>query len=235
MSAMLLFLVVVAAVVAWWLSQQRLTAKPWLEEGPIGEFSDPAVLPSPAAKTGLTVFLAVVGSLFALLVSAYFMRRDLAADWRPLPAQPVLWVNTILLVLSSVALQWARICARRDEMEGVRGGLLVGGAAAVAFLIGQILAWRQLAGAGYVLAGNPANTFFYLMTGMHGLHLLGGLAALAKTSAKAWRVSDAGKVRLSVELCTTYWHFLLFVWLLLFALLMRWVDDFVDLCRQLAT
>jgi hypothetical protein len=113
----------------WWLSQQRLTAKPWLEEGPIGEFRGAAHRPS-RPKIGLGVFLAVVGSLFALFISAYSMRMGMV-DWRPLPPPKLLWVNTGVLILSSVALQWAQVAARRGDIDGViEIGLLAGGASA---------------------------------------------------------------------------------------------------------
>ena len=106
-------------------------------------------------------------------------------------------------------------------MAGVRDALLAGGVLALAFLAGQLLAWRQLDAAGYFLASNPANSFFYLLTAVHGLHVLGGLVALARATAKVWRGRDVDQVRLSVELCAIYWHFLLFVWLVLFALLLH--------------
>ncbi len=103
------------------------------------------------------------------------------------------------------------------------------------FLVGQVVAWRQLAAAGYVLAGNPANSFFYLLTGLHGLHMLGGLVVLGRTRVRAFAAStrsSASGAALSVELCATYWHFMLLVWLVLFALFAGWANDFVDLCRN---
>jgi cytochrome c oxidase subunit III len=164
------------------------------------------------------VFLGVVGCLFTLLISAYSMRMNMG-EWRPAPVPKLLWLNTALLILSSGALQWAQVAARRGRMNGVRAGLLAGDGMALAFLAGQLIAWRQLDAAGYYLTANPAAAFFYLITGVHGLHLLGGLVALGRTMDKAWRGVAAGEVRLSVELCATYWHFLLFVWLVLFSLL----------------
>ena len=178
------------------------------------------------------MFLAVVGSLFALFISAYSMRMNMV-DWRTLPVPALLWFNTGVLVLSSVALQWAHMAARRDDIDGVIVGLCAGGASAVTFLVGQLLAWRQLSAAGYFLASNPANSFFYLITAVHGLHLMGGLVALGRTTAKVLRGAEATQIRLSVELCTIYWHFLLVVWLVLLGLLTGWTDDFVDICRQL--
>ena len=234
MSAIILFLAVMAIIVGWWLSQQRLTAKPWLEEGPIDDFPGTGAMTLPAAKIGLGVFLAVAGCLFTLFISAYSMRMNMA-DWRALPVPKLLWFNTGVLVLSSVALQWAHLAARRNDMDGIILGLLAGGAAAVTFLVGQLLAWQQLIVAGYFVASNPANSFFYLLTAVHGLHLMGGLAALGKTTAKVWRSTQATEVQLSVELCTIYWHFLLLVWLVLLGLLTGWTDNFVDICRQLLT
>jgi cytochrome c oxidase subunit 3 len=162
------------------------------------------------------------------------MRQGLG-DWRALPVPKLLWFNTGVLVLSSIALQWAHSAARRDDLEGVIVGLLAGGASAVIFLIGQLLAWQQLGAAGYFLASNPANTFFYLLTAVHGMHLVGGLAALARTTAKVWRCAEVSEVRLSVELCTIYWHFLLLVWLILLGVLTGWTDDFIAICRGLLT
>jgi cytochrome c oxidase subunit 3 len=232
MSAIILFMAGIAAIAGWWLSQQRLAAKPWLEEGAIGDFRGGSALSLPPAKIGLGVFLAVVGSLFALFISAYSMRMSMV-DWRALPVPRLLWFNTGVLLFSSVALQWAHVAARRDDMVGVIAGLCAGGASAVTFLVGQLLAWQQLSDAGYFVASNPANSFFYLITAAHGLHLMGGLVALGRTTAKVWRGAAMAEVRLSVELCAIYWHFLLLVWLVLLGLLTGWTESFVDICRQL--
>jgi len=233
-SAIILFMAGIAAIAGWWLSQQRLAAKPWLEEGVAVDFREESTSIVPPAKIGLGVFLAVVGSLFALFISAYSMRMTMV-DWRALPVPRLLWFNTGVLVLSSVALHWAYLAARRNDIDGVIVGLCGGAASAVTFLVGQLLAWRQLSVAGYFVASNPANSFFYLITAAHGLHLMGGLVALGRTTAKVWRGVEMVQVRLSVELCAIYWHFLLLVWLVLLGLLTGWTDDFVDICRQLLT
>jgi cytochrome c oxidase subunit 3 len=215
----ILFLAVVGAVAAWWLAHQRLMAKPWLEAGPIGDVPGTGGPPLPAAKIGLGVFIVVASALFVLFLSAYAIRMQMG-DWRPLPAPHLLWFNTLLLVLSSVALQWSQAAARRGDEENVKTGIIATGIFSLAFLAGQILAWFELVDAGYGLASNPANTFFYLLTAAHGLHVLGGLVALARTAGKVWRGVAFARVRLSVELCAVYWHFLLLVWLVLFALLL---------------
>ncbi|WJR79753.1 cytochrome c oxidase subunit 3 [Bradyrhizobium sp. NP1] len=234
MSAIILFIVTIAAIAGWWLSQQRLMAKPWLEQGVDVDFRGESGSSVPTAKIGLGVFLAVVGSLFALLISAYSMRNSMV-DWRELPLPRLLWFNTGVLVMSSVALQWALMAARRDDIDGLIVGLLIGGVSAVTFLAGQLLVWQQLNVAGYFVASNPANSFFYLITAVHGLHLTGGLVALGRTTARVWRGAPMMQMRLSVELCAIYWHFLLLVWLVLLGLLTGWTDNFVDICRQLLT
>jgi cytochrome c oxidase subunit III len=114
----------------------------------------------------------------------------------------------------------------------MRAGLLAGGAFTVVFLFGQLLAWRQLATMDYFDITNPAIGFFYMITGIHGLHLLGGLVAWGRTAAKVWGDFDVAKIRQSVELCTVYWHFLLLVWLVLFGLLFTGnnLDVLLKLC-----
>ena len=221
MSVAILFFGSVALIAAWWLTQQRIATKPWLDEGPSADLRSVGVSPLPAAKIGLVVFLAVVGSLFALFTLAYSMRMHMG-DWRALPVPTVLWINTSVLVLSSVALHLAQVAAGRGEAERMKAGLLAGGGLTLAFLGGQLLAWRQLIEAGYFAASNPANAFFYLLTAVHGLHLLGGMVALGRTMAKA-RAGDRepDRARLSVELCAMYWHFLLLVWLVLFGMVLH--------------
>ena len=236
MGVIILLLAVLVIIAAWWLSQQRLMAKPWLEAGPIGDVPGTGASPLPAAKIGLGVFLAVASTLFALFLSAYSMRMQMG-DWRPLPAPALLWVNTLVLVLSSVALHFAQAAARRRQIANVKAGVLAAGACSTGFLVGQVLAWRQLTAAGHVLSSNPANAFFYLLTAAHGLHVIGGLVALGRTAEKVWGGARMVQVRLSVELCAIYWHFLLFVWLILFGLLLvepgDSLADFLARCAPL--
>jgi cytochrome c oxidase subunit 3 len=207
-------------VLVVWLVRQTVNVKPWVSDPQVAPSPTSGVASQPAVKLGLVAFLAVVTSLFALFISAYSMRMGYA-DWRPLPEPNLLWVNTGILILSSVGLQWAWSSAKRGRTEGVKFGLMAGGACAVGFVVGQLLAWQQLTASGYFLASNPANAFFYVITALHGLHLLGGMVAWGRTVIKVWwRGFDASQVRLSVELCAVYWHFLLVVWLILFGLLL---------------
>ena len=216
-----MFVLVGAGIAGWWLFARQLTAKPWeQEQGATDDDFGGATLAFAPARVGLWLFLAVVTSFFGLLISAYGMRMELA-DWRPLSAPDLLWVNTVMLVLSSAAFQWTRRAARRGDADSVKSGLIASGVFAFAFLAGQLLVWRQLNASEQFPAGSIAIAFFYLLTGIHGLHLLGGLVAWGRTTARAWHGgTKADEVRASIELCTVYWHFLLVVWLVLFALLL---------------
>jgi cytochrome c oxidase subunit III len=221
MSITFLVLAAIVAIALGWLYQQGITSKPWLEAGAALDHGAP---PFPAAKIGLGVFLAVAGTLFALFFSAFVVRTSLpepnVVDLTKFPAPKLLWLNTGLLILSDGALQWAQNSARRGRLESTTRGLLAGGAFAFLFLAGQLIAWRQMISAGYFLTTSPASSFFYLIIGAHGLHLMGGLVALARTTGKALGYSPMRELRLSVELCAIYWHFLLLVWVVFFALLL---------------
>jgi cytochrome c oxidase subunit 3 len=232
MSVMGLFFIFIASVAVMWLWRQGVMQSPWLEEGEAANYSGPALSPPPAAKVGLAVFLAVAGCLFSLMAAAYFMRMD-SPDWRTPPMPAILWLNTLALVASSVAIEMAKFAAARDQHERLRAWLAVSGVLAAAFLIGQIRAWSELAAAGVYASDNPANAFFYLLTVAHALHLIGGLVALVRTTAKAWEFRLNASLTTSVELCAIYWRFLLFVWLLLLAMLTGRAEALGAICRRL--
>jgi cytochrome c oxidase subunit 3 len=216
----LLFLGGMMAIVVGWLVRQTLNVKPWMERRPIEVVQGDGALSLPSVKVGLGVFLAVATSLFALLISAYHMRM-MGEDWTRLAVPRVLWLNTAVLILASIAMQRTRVAARWGQLDRVKNSLIAAGALSFSFLAGQLWAWQQMDAAGYFLTANPAYSFFYLLTAVHGLHLLGGLWVWGRTTVKVLRGVEVGKVRLSVELCTVYWHYLLLVWLVLFAVLLH--------------
>ena len=219
MGATILFFAGLAVIAVWWLSKHRIASKPWLEQGAAGELPGTGVSSMPVAKIGLGVLLAALGSLFALFISAYLMRMQVF-DWRPVPKPALLWINSGVLMLSSAALQWARGAADRRDRRGMRTGLFAAAAAALVFLAGQLVAWGQLTATGYFLTSNPASSFFYLITALHGVHLIGGLVALGAVTVKGWRDDDPRLLRLNLDLCSMYWDFLLLMWLVLFGLLL---------------
>jgi len=217
--ATLVFLAIIMATVISWLLRQTLNSQPWDAHDPLENQPGRGVLNVDPAKVGLLSFIAVVTSLFALFLSAYLMRMKLG-DWLPVAEPNLLWLNTAILVLASVAFQLTRGAARRGQPLTVKVGLAVGGACTILFLLGQLIAWQQLHTSGFFVTSNPANSFFYLLTALHGLHLIGGMWVWGRTTTRMLTGADAQSVRLSVELCTVYWHYLLLVWIGLFALLL---------------
>lgn len=168
--------------------------------------------PFPPGKIGLLLFLATASVLFLMLISAYAVRMGLP-DWRSLPWPAILWLNTGLLVVSSGILEWARRSSRRNDAQTLRVLLMSAGAFAILFLLGQLFAWREFSAAGYFLTTHPASSFFYLLTAIHGLHVLGGLGAWGATVVQVWRKGAMPQVLVRVGLLAVYWHFLLLVWL----------------------
>lgn len=192
-----------------------LTAKPWLPQPPHPGRDAPR---APAASVGLRVLLGVIAMLFALFAVALLVRARLP-DWQALPWPATLWLNTGLLAASSVALQFASGAARHGRERSLRIALATAAALALAFLVGQGWVWAQFVAAGHFVASHPAASFFYLLTGLHGVHLAGGLVALGGTAAGLARDVPAEGSARRVVLCATYWHFLFALWLVLFALL----------------
>ena len=219
MTTPLILLSLIMVFVVGWLVRKTLNTAPWVEQRSGAATGGDGALSLLPVQVGLWVFLAVATSLFALLVAAYHMRM-VEADWTDLPLPNVLWLNTAVLVIASAAMQWTLVAARRGEADVVRMGLASGGVFSFAFLAGQVWAWQQLNASGHYSASNPAYAFFILLTAVHGIHLLGGLAVWARATVRAARGADFNKIRLSVELCTVYWHFLLVVWAGLFAVLL---------------
>ena len=171
-----------------------------------------------AVGTGLWVFIGVATALFSLFLLAYAMRMD-SSDWWPTARPWQLWLSSTLLVAGSVLMQASHRAAQRADWPRARLLLTAGGVCALAFLGSQWWAWQALQDAQVRVAGNPSASFFYLLTGMHGLHVLGGIAAWAVTAQLAWERAEPQRVALRIALCARYWHFLLAVWVVLFAAL----------------
>lgn len=223
MSLTVAYGALLTGVIVWLVLVRKLSARSW-EGHAVADDAHRGMNFAPA-KIGLSVFLAVITSLFALFISAYYMRMGHGHgdvhDWHPLVEPPVLWFNTAMLILSSVAMQWTRAKITQGNLPRARSGLLAGGLLTLAFLAGQFIAWREIRLSGFFTPNDPAIAFFYLLTAVHGLHLLGGLYVWARTLIRMRRKDiEAIDVRISVELCTVYWHYLLLVWLALFALLL---------------
>jgi cytochrome c oxidase subunit 3 len=205
-----------------------LGTKPWLHEQDAGGAATAYAGPDTAAasRTALRFILAIVGVLFFLFIITFLSRSQYpdfealaGAPWQPFTDPSRLWFNTGLLGLASIAMQWGLAGARQDRLNTVVPGLSAAVFFTVMFMVAQLDLWMHLQSMGYYVNSNPANSYFYLLTAVHGLHLIGGLIVLANVVFRVWYDNDLQSLAGPLQLCTTYWHFLFGVWLVLFALL----------------
>ena len=185
-------------------------------------------LPTSAAnryRLGTWVAMASILMLFTALSSAYIVRAASSSDWQPLAMPRILLLSSVLLLISSGTLESARRKLRDAASNAYKSWLLLTVVLGVGFLVSQLIAWRQLAKQGVYIASNPHSSFFYLFTAAHGVHLLGGLVALAYLSLRS-RAPRGDKSAMAMEKAqakadavTLYWHFMDFLWLYLFVLL----------------
>jgi len=157
-------------------------------------------------QLGLWMFLATVTMLFAAFTSAYIVRRS-GSDWRHVALPAILWINSLVLVASSIAVEFAQWFGARGHKRLVTAAMLVALALGFVFLGGQVAAWRQMIAAGVYLPTSPHSSFFFMLTGAHAVHVV---AALAVLSWGAWTSKLA--------IARTFWHYLGGIWIFLFAL-----------------
>ncbi|TQV85609.1 cytochrome c oxidase subunit III [Aliikangiella coralliicola] len=219
---------------------RTLSEKPWIPHPAGSEFLAKNYQKEIfIGRTALRFFISVVSVIFFLFTITFLTRSQfpdfqaLAGEpWQPLSDASHLWLNTGALLISSIALHWAHVSARKNQLNGAIASVMIGAFFALLFLLGQILVWKQLIELGYYVASNPANSYFYLYTSVHGLHLLGGLFALAYVTLQLMKKNSLVTFSSSVRLCAVYWHFLLILWLFLFALLTSSTDT-INIIAQL--
>ena len=217
MSNTAIVIALLVGVAVWFAVASRLTAKPWENREQPG---DVGAIHTAPARIGLWIFMAVVTSLFALFLSAYSMRMHQSVGWCHLTIPNILWLNSIVLLAASVAMQLAASAVGRGQRQVTKFALIAAGALSIAFLAGQMLAWQDVGPSLYFIQGSPAIAFFYILTIAHGLHLLGGLYVLGRASLRFAGGAEPIDLRQSLSLCAIYWHFLLLVWLAVFAVLL---------------
>ncbi|KDM89739.1 cytochrome c oxidase subunit 3 [Photobacterium galatheae] len=174
--------------------------------------------PFAAVSTGLWILLGVIGALFALFTLAYYIRYEVN-DWQPLNEPWQLLLSTTLLVLSCLTLHFATRHARLlPSLTACRTELLLTVGFTAGFILAQLWAWQALISINQGVQTNPANSFFFLLTGLHAIHVAGGVIALTIVVYQVWR-GHRDNLHLWLNLCARYWHFLLFIWLFLLGLL----------------
>jgi cytochrome c oxidase subunit III len=177
-----------------------------------------APVPANTALLGMAFALVAIAMLFVAFTTTYLGHRQ-EPGWTQIPLPWILWLDTGILLASSAAVEWGRRQLKRGDTMGFRRALGAGGGLGVAFLVGQLLAWQQLVRQGVYLSSQPHSSFFYLLTGAHGVHLLGGLVAFAVILPRAWRGAYTPPGSVAVNVTSTYWHFLTGLWLYVFIIL----------------
>jgi cytochrome c oxidase subunit 3 len=175
-------------------------------------------IPQRAYFTAIQLALAGIVMFFMALTSSFLVRKGLGDDWVSFTLPRILWANTLILLASSGAIQFARARLRSGDTQGFRRWWAITTALGALFLVGQFAAWRQLAAQGVFLVTNPSSSFFYLLTALHGLHLLGGIVALLYVTYRPWQRSRITQST-AADLVSIYWHFMDGLWIFLFALL----------------
>lgn len=178
-------------------------------------------------RTGIWVALAAIAMMFAALTSALYVREGASTDWHHIVLPPILWFNTLALIASSITLEIARrrVAAFMRGRESSRSGpslwlnatMLLG----LVFVVGQYLAWLKLRSQGLYLPTNPNSSFFYVFTGVHAVHVVGGLGGLTRVMAK-FRSTTSPLRRSTIDATSYYWHFMGLLWVyLLFVLRLK--------------
>jgi cytochrome c oxidase subunit 3 len=164
------------------------------------------------------LFVGAVILIFAAFTSTFLTRR-LQDDWRPGPLPPMLWMTTGVLLASSATLEWARTVARTPSRRILRAAVGVTTVFGAAFLVGQVMVWRQLLAGGVAMAASAHSGFFYLLTATHGLHVAGGVIALGYAFLRVRTLTDPAEALGVLAPVAIYWHFVDVLWLYVFAML----------------
>ncbi len=178
-------------------------------------------------QVGIIVALVSISAFFIALVLSYSFRLQTQIIWRHIRIPPLLWVSTALLGTSSLCFEAARHALRHGQTRNYTRLLEATTLLGFGFLTSQVLAWRELAEQGVYLAANPHGSMFYMFTGAHGIHVLGGLLSLLYLVIRSRRLALAAEQQFRHERAVTaaialYWHFMAMLWAVLFYFLYRW-------------
>jgi cytochrome c oxidase subunit 3 len=166
-------------------------------------------------KFALWLFMVTVVMIFAALTSAYIVRQS-EGNWLEYELPDIFWYTSGIIVLSSITLHWAYLSAKRDNIAQLRLGMVLTTVLGIAFLVGQWYSWVALVNRDVFFVGNPAGSFLYVFTGLHGLHLISGVIFLIIVLISSFSYKVHSKQMTTMEMCATFWHFLGGLWLYLF-------------------
>jgi cytochrome c oxidase subunit 3 len=191
-------------------------------EPPSGGDGDKRRRPDPPSPrryyTGIALGIVSIFMFFMALASAYLVQRMTSERWVPVHVPAILWLNTMVLLASSVTMERARKHLSLADLSGFRALWMVTTALGLAFLGGQLAAWRLLVAQGIYVATNQGSSFFYIFTAVHGAHLVGGITALIYVYRRNFERASVS-LSTAVEVTSYYWHFMDGLWVFLLALL----------------
>ena len=170
-------------------------------------------------KFALWLFMVTVVMLFAAFTSAYIVRQS-EGDWLQFALPQAFWITSGIIILSSITMHWAYVSAKKDNLDAVKLAMGITTLLGIAFLVGQFIAWGELVDRNVYFVGNPAGSFVYVFSGLHGVHLVGGVVFLLIVLIQTFRYKVHAKSLDQIEMCATYWHFLDGLWLYLFLFLL---------------
>jgi len=187
------------------------------DEGPNDSDAARRWVPLSVYRTGMLLAIVSIASLFVTLTAILTLRWVATRDWKPIQLPAILYANTIAIVSSSLALQLARAHVKDAKRFGryLAATLALG----LAFVGGQLIAWRELASQGVYVASNTGSFLFYTITAIHAVHLLGGIVALSWLVFRAGRLRKTGKIEMAADVVALYWHFMDGLWVYLMGLL----------------
>lgn len=170
-------------------------------------------------KFALWIFIASVLMIFAALTSAYIVRQA-DGNWMSFDLPASFWITSAIILASSVTMHWAYWSAKKDNLEATKLAITLTSFLGLAFLIGQYIAWGDLVERNVYFVGNPSGSFVYVLSGLHGLHIVGGVIFLFIVLVATFRFKVHSRSLDQIEMCATYWHFLDGLWLYLFVFLL---------------
>lgn len=182
----------------------------------------------PAKSRLLTGFLLlVVAMTFGGLMAAYIvLATNRALEWQPFELPIQVWISTVLIIVSSITYHFAKTKLDHGERSLAKMWFMITTVLGAAFISSQILSWLELTKRGFYMQGNPYAGFFYILTAVHAVHVLGGIVALGSVLLRVWhpiRNEEAILKRNSItQVVGWYWHFMGGIWIVLFLLLGFW-------------
>jgi cytochrome c oxidase subunit 3 len=172
-------------------------------------------------KFALWLFIVSIVMIFAGLTSAYLVKQA-EGGWLLFELPIIFYISSALILMSSATMHWAYISAKKDNFNATKLAMSITVILGFAFLITQVIGWNDLVKIGVFFAGgqaNPAGSFLYVFSGLHGLHLVSGIIFLLIILVAVFRYQIHGKSMVRMEMCATYWHFLDLLWIYLFVFL----------------